>query len=211
MDIFNRVFIVGLAALWVILMAVVILLTWGADTETIDRLADLVSYLNDHTDNPSKLILTLGASALIVLSLTIIIAELTPESGSADVRLVGVTGATAVLPAQAICERVEQEIMALSQIQEAHASVASRDKGLAVALNLTVSPNANVALTTEEACRRAQETIEQTIGVAMVGLPTVQIAFGPPEEPAPPPAPIPEPPPAGEDPPSSQVPTESHE
>ena len=114
MDVFNRVIIVIVAAVWIILMAVAILLAWGADTETIDRLADLVSYLNSHTDNPSKLILTLGASALIVLSLIIIIAELAPEPGTDDVHLVGVTGATAVLPAAAICQRIEHELMALS-------------------------------------------------------------------------------------------------
>ena len=78
MDALNRAAVVGLAFAWVILMALVILLTWGADSETIDRLGDLVSYLNDHTDNASKLILTLGAAALIVLSLTIIVAELVP-------------------------------------------------------------------------------------------------------------------------------------
>jgi hypothetical protein len=207
-DVFNRVIIVGLAALWVILMALVILLTWGADTETIDRLADLVSYLDDHTDNPSKLILTLGASALIVLSLVIIIAELAPEEGAGDIRLEGVTGAVVTLPAQAICQRIEHEVMALPEIQEAHASVAARDKGLAVALDLTLAPDANVSLTTEEACRRAQETIEQRIGVALVGLPAVQIAFGPSEGPPSPSAPpTPEPQPAAEEPPP-EVPPE---
>jgi hypothetical protein len=209
-DVFNRVIIVGLAAVWVVLMALVILLTWGADTETIDRLADLVNYLNDHTDNPSKLILTLGASSLIVLSLVVIIAELAPEGGTGNVRLEGVTGATAVLPAQAICQRIEHELMALPEIQEARASVAARDKGLAVALDLTLSPDANVVLTTEEACRRAQETIEHRIGVALVGLPTVQIAFGPAEEAGGPSAPTPPPPPAAEEEPLQppEVPTE---
>jgi hypothetical protein len=198
-DIFNRVIIVVLAAVWVILMAVVILLAWTADTETINRLADFVNYLDDHTDNPSKLILTLGASALIVLSLIIIIAELAPEPGTGDVRLEGVAGATAVLPAEAICQRIEHELMALPEIQEARASVTARDKGLAVALGLTLTPDANVALTTEEACHRTQETIEQRIGVALVGLPTVQIAFGPDEGEAGPPAPEPPPPPAAEE------------
>jgi len=42
MDAFNRGLIVLLAATWVILMAVVILVTWSADAETIDRLGDLV-------------------------------------------------------------------------------------------------------------------------------------------------------------------------
>ena len=186
MDAFNRAAVVGLAFAWVILMALVILLAWGADSETIDRLGDLVSYLNDHTDNASKLILTLGAAALIVLSLIVIVAELVPaEPTAAQVRLESVTGATAILPAEAITQRLELELRSLPQVQEAQAMVASRDRGLAVALNLTLAPDANVSSATEEACRVAQETIEQKIGVALVGLPTVQIKFSPPEgEPA---------------------------
>jgi hypothetical protein len=185
-DAFNRGIIVVLAAICVILMAMVIFVTWAADAETIDRLGDLVRYLDDHTDNASKLILTLGASSLIVLSLIVIVAELTPSGPSPDIRLEGVTGATAVLSTEDINQRIEQEVTALPQIRESKASVTARDRGLAVALNLVIGPDANVPEATEEACRVTQETIEQKIGVALVGLPTVQIKFGPPEgEPAP--------------------------
>jgi hypothetical protein len=178
-DAFNRAAIVGLAFAWVIFMALVILLTWGADSETIDRLGDMVRYLNDHTDNASKLILTLGVAALIVLSLIVIVAELAPAPPTTEVRLESVTGATAILPTEVIIQRLEQELRSLPLVQEAQAMVAARDKGLAVALNLTLAPDANVASATEEACRLVQETIEQKIGVALVGLPTVQIRFGP--------------------------------
>jgi len=178
-DAFNRAAVVGLAFAGVILMALVILLTWGADSETINRLGDMVSYLNDHTDSASKLILTLGAASLIVLSLMVIVAELMPAAPTAEVRLESVTGATAILPMEAITQRLEQELRSLPPVQEAQAMVAARDRGLAVALNLTLAPDANVTSATEEACRLAQETIEQKIGVALVGLPTVQIRFGP--------------------------------
>jgi hypothetical protein len=179
-DAFNRAAIVGLAFAWVILMALVILLTWGADSETIDRLGDLVSYFDNHTDNASKLILSLGAAALIVLSLIVIVVELVPaEPAAAQVRLESVTGATAILPAEAITQRLEEELRLIPKMLDAQAMVTSRDKGLAVAMNLTLAPDANVSSTTEEACRLAQETIEQQIGVALVGLPTVRIAFGP--------------------------------
>src|SRR4030067_945206 len=79
-------------------MALVILLAWGADSETIDRLGDLVSYLHDYTDNASKLILSLGAAALIVLSLIVIVVELVPAAPAAQVRLGGVTGGAPTLP-----------------------------------------------------------------------------------------------------------------
>jgi len=190
-DAFNRAAVVGLAFAGVILMALVILLTWGADSETINRLGDMVSYLNDHTDSASKLILTLGAASLIVLSLMVIVAELMPAAPTAEVRLESVTGATAILPMEAITQRLEQELRSLPPVQEAQAMVAARDRGLAVALNLTLAPDANVTSATEEACRLAQETIEQKIGVALVGLPTVQIRFGPVAT-TPPPAAAPE-------------------
>jgi len=186
-DAFNRAAIVGLAFAWVIIMALVILLTWGADSESIDRLGDLVSYLNDHTDNASKLILTLGAAALIVLALMVIVAELVPAEPTAEVRLESVTGATAILPMEAITQRLEEELRSLSQVQEAQAMVAARDKGLAVGMQLTLTPDANVSSATEEACRVAQDTIEQKIGVALVGLPTVQIRFAPATATPPPP------------------------
>jgi hypothetical protein len=185
-DAFNRGIIVALAAIWVILMAMVIFVTWAADAETIDRLGDLVRYLDEHTDNASKLILTLGVSSLIVLCLIVIVAELAPAGPSTDIRLEGVTGATAVLSTEDINQRIEQEVTALPQIKESKASVTARDRGLAVALNLVLGPDANVPEATEEACRVTQETIEQKIGVALVGLPTVQIRFSAPEgEPAP--------------------------
>jgi phosphotransferase system glucose/maltose/N-acetylglucosamine-specific IIC component len=190
-DAFNRAAVVGLAFAGVILMALVILLTWGADSETINRLGDMVSYLNDHTDSASKLILTLGAASLIVLSLMVIVAELMPAAPTAEVRLESVTGATAILPMEAITQRLEQELRSLPPVQEAQAMVAARDRGLAVALHLTLAPDANVTSATEEACRLAQETIEQKIGVALVGLPTVQIRFGPVAT-TPPPAAAPE-------------------
>jgi hypothetical protein len=185
-DAFNRGIILALAAIWIALMAVVILVTWAADTETIDRLGDLVRYLDDHTDNPSKLILTLGALSLVVLCLIVIVAELAPTGPSADIRLEGVTGATAVLSIEAINQRIEQEVTALPQVKDSTASVTARDRGLAVALTLVLGPDASVPEATEEACRVTQETVEQKIGVALVGLPTVQITFSPPEaEPAP--------------------------
>jgi len=185
-DAFNRGIIVALAAIWVTLMALVIFVTWAADAETIDRLGDLVRYLDEHTDNASKLILTLGVSSLIVLCLIVIVAELAPAGPSTNIRLEGVTGATAVLSTEDINQRIEQEVTALPQIKESKASVTARDRGLAVALNLVLGPDANVPEATEEACRVTQETIEQKIGVALVGLPTVQIRFSAPEgEPAP--------------------------
>jgi hypothetical protein len=185
-DVFNRGLIVALAAIWVTLMAMVILVTWAADTETIDRLGDLVRYLDDHTDNASKLILTLGALALVVLCLIVIVAELAPAGPSGNIRLEGVTGATAILSTEAINQRIEQEVTALPQVRESKASVTARDRGLAVALNLVLGPDANVPEATEAACRVTQETVEQKVGVALVGLPTVQITFSLPEgEPAP--------------------------
>jgi len=92
----NRTAIVLLAALWIVLMAVVIFLPWSDAELAVDRLGDFVEYLDDHRDTASKLILTLGALVLIVLALLVIIVELAPEEETREIR-VEQAGATTIV------------------------------------------------------------------------------------------------------------------
>ena len=50
MDQTNRVLIVGAALLWIFALLVIILLAWGSPDESIEQLADLAGYLEDHND-----------------------------------------------------------------------------------------------------------------------------------------------------------------
>jgi len=199
----NRTVIVLLAALWIILMAVVIFVAWAADVETVERLDDFVQYLDDHRNNASRLILTLGALVLIVLALLVIIVELAPEEEAREIR-VEQAGATTIVPAEPLRLRLEEALMAMPQITTATARVFSRDKGIAMSLDLTVTPETNIGAVTQEASRVVVETLQADLGLPVSVPPTVRITFGPPKvEPVAssmtqPPAPEPPPPPTAE-------------
>ena len=176
----NRSIIVLMAGLWIILMAVVIFLAWAADKEVVDRFQDFRNYLNDHRDTAGKLIVTLSALVTVVLALLLIIVEMAPEEETRELR-VQQAGATTIVPAEALRQRLVEALLALPDVTAAKARVTTRDKGIASALDVSVSPNANVALVTQEASRVVVDTIQTDLGLPLVGLPTVRIAFGAPK------------------------------
>ena len=174
----NRVAIVLLAALWIVLMAVVIFVAWVAYPETVDRLGDFEEYLIAHDDDASRLILTLGALVLIVLSLLVIIVELAPEEEAREIR-VEQAGATTIVPAQPLQQRLEEALTGMSHVSAAKARVFSQDKGIGMKLDLTVTPDANIAVVTQEASRVVVETLQADLGLPVGALPQVRIVFGP--------------------------------
>ncbi|MFQ5879368.1 MAG: hypothetical protein ACE5IZ_04225 [Dehalococcoidia bacterium] len=185
MDAKNRLAIVALATLWVGFMAFIIVIAWLADAQAIDRLGDFVRYLDDHTDNQSKVIVTLGALALILVALVVITVEVLPPPVS-DIRLVQAGGVTAVLSGASVAERLGEELRALPQVREASAQVFGRHNGMAVVAELAVAPDANLAATVEAAQRLVQEVAEGRIGVPLVASPMVRVRFA--SGPAAPPA-----------------------
>ena len=203
----NRTAIVILAALWIVVMAVVIFAAWAADVETVERLQDFVSYLDDHRDNASRLILSLGALVLIVLSLLVIIVELAPEEEERVIK-VEQAGATTIVPAEPLRLRLEETLTAMTQITAARARVFSQDKGIGMKLDLTVTADTNISAVTQEATRVVMETLQSDLGLPVSSPPVVRIAFGPAPagEPVassvaqPPIPPQPEPPPASKPP-----------
>lgn len=224
----NRTAIVLLAALWIVLMAVVIFVAWAADVETVERLDDFVRYLDDHRNNASRLILTLGALVLVVLALLVIIVELAPEEEAREIR-VEQAGATTIVPAEPVRLRLEEALTAMPQVTAARARVFSHEKGIAMKLDLTVTPSTNVAVLTQEASHVVADTLQADLGLPITAPPTVRITFGPPKlepvassmtrppeaEPSPPPTAGPQVPPAeGEvlvpPPPAAAGPEESH-
>ncbi len=199
----NRTAIILLAALWIVLMAVVIFAAWAADGDTVERLDDFVQYLDDHRNNASRLILTLGALVLIVLALLVIILELAPEEEAREIR-VEQAGATTIVPAQPLRLRLEEALTAIPQVTTARARVFSREKGVGMKLYLTVTPGTNIGAVTQEASLVVTETLQADLGLPVSVPPTVHITFGPSKvEPVAssvtqPPSPEPPPPPAGQ-------------
>ncbi len=176
----NRTAIVLLAALWIVLMAVVIFLAWSDAELGVDSLGDFVEYLDDHRDTASKLILTLGALVLIVLALLVIIVELAPEEETREIR-VEQAGATTIVPAEPLRERLEEALTAMPQVSAARARVFSQNKGVGMKLDLTITPDANIALVTQEASRVVVETLQADLGLPVAAPPSVRIVFGPPK------------------------------
>lgn len=176
----NRTAIVLLAALWIVLMAVVIFLAWSDAELAVDNLGDFVEYLDDHRDTASKLILTLGALVLIVLALLVVIVELAPEEETREIR-VEQAGATTIVPAEPLRERLEEALTAMPQVSAARARVFSQNKGVGMKLDLTITPDANIALVTQEASRVVVETLQADLGLPVAAPPSVRIVFGPPK------------------------------
>ena len=174
----NRTLIVLVAALWIVAMAVLIFFTWTADADIIDGIGDFQEYLADHNDDAGKLIVTLGALVAAVLALIVIIIEVAPEDEERELR-VEQAGATTIVPAGALRQRLEEAVTAIPQITAAKARVSTRDKGIATALDITLLPSANVAAVTQEASRVVIDTVQTDLGLPVVGVPTVKIALAP--------------------------------
>src|SRR3990172_9804181 len=154
----NRSIIVLAAALWIILMAVVIFVAWAAPEDATDRVKDFAQYLDEHRDDPSRLILTLGALLTVVLALLVIIVELAPEEVQRELK-VEQAGATTIVPAEALRVRLEEALVGLPQVTAAKARVFTRDNGIGSSLDLTITPDANVALVTQDAAPLLVDTL----------------------------------------------------
>jgi hypothetical protein len=175
----NRTAIILLAALWIVLMAVAIFLAWTEAAGSVGELRDLVGYLEDHQDeDASRLILTLGALVLIVLALLVIVVELAPEEETREIR-VEQAGATTIVPAEPLRLRLEEALTAMAHVSAARARVFSHDKGIGMKLDLTVTPDANIAVVTQEASRVVVETLQADLGLPVSASPSVRIIFGP--------------------------------
>jgi hypothetical protein len=187
----NRSAIVFGAAAWIVLLVLIIFFTWTSSASVVNRLGDFVQYLDEHRTTSGKLIVTLGAIAAAILALLVIVVELAPEEEDRELR-VEQAGATTIVPADALRMRLEEALMGLPDVTAARARVSSRDKGIATALDLTLTPGANAANVTQEASRVVIDTIQMDLGLPVSGVPVVRVAFGGTRA-GTPPAPVPAP------------------
>ena len=178
----NRMLIVIVAAAMIVVMALLIFVTWSADTDAINSLGDLVEFLNDHNDNAGKLIITLAALIVVILSLLIVVVELAPEDEEKELR-VKQEGATTIVPAAALRARIEEALVALPEVSAAKAKVNTRDNGIATSLDLTLTPGANIAEVTQESVRVVTGTVQSDLGLPLAGVPAVRVKFGGPKQP----------------------------
>ena len=176
MDVTNRVLIIGGALIWIFVIFVIILLAWGAPSDSIEQLGDLVGYLEDHNDTPAKLILTFGGLIFALLGLIIILYEVAPpQTGSLKLAKIG--GGEARISTDEIARRLEEELRMMPNMREVQVQVRGRGQKAEVDLELHVGAEADLATTAEEACLRASHVLEQQMGLTLARPPRAQLKY----------------------------------
>ena len=176
MDATNRALIIAGALVWIFLVMVVVLLTWAEPDQSIEWIQDLAGYMDDHNETSSQLIITFGGLILILLGLALMIYEVTPSSaGTLNVKLPG--GGTARIDTEEVARRVTEELRIMPQLREVHVEVTSRSAKAQVALELQVGEEADLSSTTEEACARTRQLLEERMGVTLNGPPKAKLYY----------------------------------
>ena len=175
-DLTNRIMAVAFAFLFMFAIFLIILLVWSSPDESINQIRDLAGYLDDHNTTEAKLIITFGGVILVLLATLLIIFELvSPESDTLTVQQVG--SGVAEISSEEVVLRVEEELRAAPQIDQVQATIVGRGKKAVVSLSLHVAPEANLANTVEEACRRAAELIEGQMGIVLAKPPSAEVHY----------------------------------
>jgi hypothetical protein len=93
------------------------------------------------------------------------------------VQVTGLASGEATLSAAAIGQRIEEAVVQVPHVSEVRAEVKSRKKGVLVALDLQVDPEANLATVTDEACAVATEVLTERVHVALIRPPTARLHY----------------------------------
>ncbi|MDI6858781.1 MAG: hypothetical protein QME71_10765 [Dehalococcoidia bacterium] len=194
MNAFNRLIVVlGSLALIVAVVAVIVL-AWGFSGDAVDRMGDLVEYVDAHENNTARLVLTLGGAIIGVIALIVLLLELSPGP-SRMVEIGEVEGGKAFLSTDAIGRRLEQLTGGVGGVTSSRARVSSQGKAVAVALHLQVSPEHDIAAIADQASGLTRDALA-TMKVRLSRPPRIHITYVEPppglEFAPPPPAPQPE-------------------
>jgi hypothetical protein len=177
MDETNRVAAIFLSLLLMSCALLVILLAWGAPDESIKRIADLASYLNDHNTNATQLLVTFGALIFVLLGAMVIIVELAPPQGG-SVKIAKVGSGDARIGTDEIARRLEEELRAVPRLRSVEATVSSRGSRAGVKLDLVVDTEADVAEAAGQAIQRARDIVETRMGVELDAPPRAEVHYG---------------------------------
>ncbi len=176
MNVFNRILMILLSLALIGGAASVIVLAWAIPEDSIEGLRDAVDWLDRHNDDLEKALLTGVASLIGLLALILLFTELLPQSG-ADVKLTGVEGGGAVLTTNAIGLRIEEAVRAVPHIAQVRAAVRKKGRGVKVALDLHVEPEANLATVTDAACDAARDVLANRVHVDLMEPPRARIHY----------------------------------
>jgi hypothetical protein len=176
LDQVNR-FIIVVAAMRVLFAAaLVVMLAWAMPSDAIGWVEDFGGYLRDHDSREAKVIVTLGALVISLLMATLIIVQLTP-SPTQKMRVRDVKAGDATIKTTEIAARIDDAVRAIQHVANCASIVAARGRRIEVALDLHVDAGADLAKTADDACRRAQEVVEQEIGLALTAPPRATLHY----------------------------------
>lgn len=176
MNALNRLIIVLGSLIVIILVAAIIVLAWGYSSEGIERMGDLVEYVDAHEDNTSRLVLTLGGAIIMVIALIVLLIELSPGP-SRLIEIGEVEGGKAFLSTDAIARRLEQLMNDVAGVIASRAKVTSRGKAVVATLNLQVSPEEDIAAVADTASGLARDALTQKMKVRLAEPPRIHIIY----------------------------------
>ncbi len=176
MDQTNRLLIVSAALTWIFLILLVVLLAWGAPDGSINKLSDFAGYLGHHNDAAARLIITFGGLILALLGAIVVVYEVAPPD-SGNVRVGNVGGGDVRISTEDVVQRLEEELRSVPKLPGIQATVLPRGKKAEVNLDLYVSGDADLAVISEEACRRARELVGGRMGVTLDCDPRAQVHY----------------------------------
>jgi hypothetical protein len=175
-NLFNRFVLVFFCLAFMFATAAITALAWAGPHESINWLRDAANWLDDRDTTGTKVLISLGAAITAALSLTVIIIELYPRSRG-NVKVTDLQVGDAVLSTTAIGQRVEEAVNQLPNVADVRATVRAKRKGVTVALDLHVDPEANLASVIDEASEAAREVLAEKVHVALVEPPSTRIHY----------------------------------
>jgi hypothetical protein len=176
MNTFNRIVLIVLCLLLVVGAIAVIALTWTIPNRSVNWLMDAAQWVDENDGDLEKALLTTVSAFIGLVAMIVLLIELIPRRGPA-VQVTGLASGNATLSAAAIGQRIEEAVVQVPHVSEVRADVKSRKKGVLVALDLHVDPEANLATVTDEACQVATEVLADRVHVALLRPPTARLHY----------------------------------
>lgn len=175
-DQINR-FVIVIAAMMIAFAALaVVLLAWGAPGGSIDKIADVASFLERHNDRETKIIITLGASVAVLLMLTVIVLEIAPPADQ-RMRVRNLKSGEAAITTSEIARLIDAEARAIAEVATCTSAVIRRGTRVEVVLTLHVNAGADLSQTADAACRAAQSLVEERLGIELAARPRARLHY----------------------------------
>ena len=176
MSLFSRIFVILICLALAAGAIAIVVLAWTIPLRSIDGLRVAVDWLEEHNQDTEKALLTAIGAVLGLLALIVVVLELLPRIGTA-VKVTDLKVGDAVLSTTSIAQRVEETVQRVPHVAAVRAVVKAKRKGVQVALDLHVDPEANLATVTDEACAAAQDVLINRVHVALLEPPHARLHY----------------------------------